>query len=158
MQDFDCNNIKNKYGDKAEMLLTYTDGLMYKIETENVYEDLRKYKELFDLSNCPKDSKYYNGENNLLVGKTKDETKVGPIRGFIWLKSKMYTFITEDNHESKKEKDIMKNVVDDELKYEDYKNVLFNRSYNPNHNIELNRINKIPLSSYDDKKYTSRWI
>ena len=70
----------------------------------------------------------------------------------------MYTFITEDNHESKKEKDIMKNVVDDELKYEDYKNVLFNRSYNPNHNIELNRINKIPLFSYDDKKYTLRWI
>ena len=67
----------------------------------------------------------------------------------------MYTFITEDNHESKKEKDIMKNVVDDKLKYEDYKNVLFNRSYNPNHNIGSNRINKIP---YDDKKYTLRWI
>ena len=58
MQDFDCNNIKNKYGDKAEMLLTYTDGLTYEIETENVYEDLCKYKELFDLSNYAKDSKY----------------------------------------------------------------------------------------------------
>ena len=58
MQDFDCNNIKNKYGDKAEMLLPYTDGLTYEIETENVYEDLCKYKELFDLSNYPKDSKY----------------------------------------------------------------------------------------------------
>ena len=28
----------------------------------------------------------------------------------------MYTFITEDSHESKKAKDINKNVADDELK------------------------------------------
>ena len=28
----------------------------------------------------------------------------------------MYTFIAEDNHESKKEKDINKNAFDDELK------------------------------------------
>ena len=48
-----------------------------------------------------------------------------PIKGFVGLKSKMYTFITEDNHESKK----AKGIIDDELKYEDYKNALFNRSY-----------------------------
>ena len=41
----------------------------------------------------------------------------------------MYTFITENNRESKKAKYINKNVVDDELKHQDYKNVLFNRSY-----------------------------
>ena len=41
----------------------------------------------------------------------------------------MYTFITEANHESKKAKGINKNIVDDELKYEDYKNVLPNRSH-----------------------------
>ena len=41
----------------------------------------------------------------------------------------MYTYITEENHEFKKAKGINKNFVDDELKYEDYKNVSFNRSY-----------------------------
>ena len=40
VQDFYYNYIKNKYGDKAEMLLTDTGSLIYKIETENVYEDL----------------------------------------------------------------------------------------------------------------------
>ena len=40
----------------------------------------------------------------------------------------MYTYITEGNHEFKKAKGINKNFVDDELKYEDYKNVFFNRS------------------------------
>ena len=43
-----------------------------------------------------------------------------------WIK--LYIFITEDNHESKKEKGSNKNVVDDELKNKDYKNILFNRS------------------------------
>ena len=51
MQDFHYDNIKNKYGDKSEMLLTATDGLMYKTKTENVYEDLYKDKELFNFSN-----------------------------------------------------------------------------------------------------------
>ena len=49
------------------MLLTNTDSLMYKIKTENVYEDLYKDKELLDFSSYPKDSKYYNGPNNLVV-------------------------------------------------------------------------------------------
>ena len=32
-----------------------------------------KYKELFDLSNFPKNSKYYCDENKKIVGKMKDE-------------------------------------------------------------------------------------
>ena len=32
MQDFDYDYIKNKYGDKTEMLLTDTDTLMYKLK------------------------------------------------------------------------------------------------------------------------------
>ena len=39
------------------------------------------------------------------------------IKGFAGLKSKMYTFITEDSHESQKAKGINKNVVNNELKY-----------------------------------------
>ena len=62
----------------------------------------------------------------------------------------MYTFVTR-NHESKK-KSSNKNVVDDELKYEDYKNVLFNRTRSKDHNIESYQTNKIYLSFYDDNK------
>ena len=72
MQDFHYNYIKNKYGDKAGMLLTDTDSIMYKIEAENFYEDINKDKELFDFSNYPKDSKYYNNVNDLVVDKMKD--------------------------------------------------------------------------------------
>ena len=55
------------------MLLTNTGSLMYKIETENVYDGLHKGKELFDFRNYSKDSKYYNGANNLVIGKMKDD-------------------------------------------------------------------------------------
>ena len=50
------------------------------------------------------------------------------MKGFVGLKSNMYTFITEGNHEFKKAKGINKNVVDDELKYKDYRNIYFNKS------------------------------
>ena len=68
----------------------------------------------------------------------------------------MYTFKKEDHNESKKAKDINKNVVDDELKHKDCKNVLFNRSYmrhemiriqNKDYNIGSYRSY---VSSYDD--------
>ena len=60
MYDFHYNYIWNKYGHKAEMFLTDTDSLMYKIEAENVCKDFEKDKELFDFSNYPKESEYCN--------------------------------------------------------------------------------------------------
>ena len=41
MQVFNCNHIKNKYGDKDEMLLTKTDSLMYKIKAKNIYDNFQ---------------------------------------------------------------------------------------------------------------------
>ena len=77
------------------------------------------------------------------------------MKGFLGLKSKMYTFITECNHESEKAKAINKNVVDDELKYEDYQNASLSRLYmrhemsriqSKDHNIGSSyKINKISL-------------
>ena len=39
-----------------------------------------------------------------------------PLKGFVVLKYKMYTFITKGNHEYKKTKAINKNVADDKIK------------------------------------------
>ena len=41
------------------MLVTDTDNVIYKIETQNVYEDFYKNKELFDFNNYKKDPKYF---------------------------------------------------------------------------------------------------
>ena len=53
---------------------------------------------LFDFGNYPEDSKFYDNANNLVVGKIKDETAGVPIKVFVGLRSKMYTFIKKDNH------------------------------------------------------------
>ena len=56
-----------------------------------------------------KSSKYYNNINNLVIGKMKNETFRMPIKTFARLKSKMYTFMTAENHESVK---VNENAVD----------------------------------------------
>jgi len=42
MYDFHYNYIKEKYKDKAKLLFTDRDSLIYHSETEDVYADIRK--------------------------------------------------------------------------------------------------------------------
>ena len=42
MFDFHYNYIRGKFGDKAELLFTDTDSLMYLIQTEDFYQDINK--------------------------------------------------------------------------------------------------------------------
>ena len=68
------------------MLLADTASLMHKIEAENVYENFCKDKELFEFSNYPKDSEFYNNSKNLVVCKMKNETCGLPIKRFYRIK------------------------------------------------------------------------
>ena len=110
------------------MLLADTDILMCKIETENIYEEFYKDKQLLDFSNYQKNPRYYDDSNNLVVVGMKYETFGVPIICFAGSKFKLYTIKTEDNLVSTKANGAGKDVVADELKFEDYKNVLLNRS------------------------------
>ena len=52
MYDFHCKYIKKKYEPKTKLLMTDTDSLMYEIQTEDFFEDIREdIKEKFDTSN-----------------------------------------------------------------------------------------------------------
>ena len=127
MQDFHFNCIQNKDGDKVEMLLTDSNSLMYKMETQNVHERLYKNKDLLDFSNYWKDLKYCGNSNDLRCS----------YKSFVGFKAKINTYIAKGIHEYKITKSINKSVLDDELKHEDYINFLFNRSYI---RYEINRI------------------
>ena len=55
MFDFHYNYIKDKYGDKAELLFTDADSLVYLVQTKDVYKDIEKdIKDKFDTSNFHK--------------------------------------------------------------------------------------------------------
>ena len=63
MYKFHCDCIKNKYGNKSRLLFVHTDGLIYEIKTEDVYEDFSKDKKMFDLNQYSMKSKYYDDLN-----------------------------------------------------------------------------------------------
>ena len=57
MYDFHSNFIKNNFD--AELLFTDTESLTYEIKSENVYEEIFKWKDSFHFSNYSKDSRSY---------------------------------------------------------------------------------------------------
>ena len=74
--DFHYNYIKSKYRNKAELLFTDTDSLMYQIEREDFYQDIAKdVTKRFDTSDYPEkhQSGIKTGVNNKIIGKFKDE-------------------------------------------------------------------------------------
>ena len=89
MYDFHYNFIKKSFD--AELLLTDTDSLTYEIKSENFYEEFFKLKYLFDFSNYPKDSNFFDEANETVIGKMKDEFGGVIVIEFVGLKSKMYS-------------------------------------------------------------------
>ena len=70
MYDFYYNFIKKNFN--AELLFTDTDSPTYEIKSEDVYNDLYKWKDLFDFKNYSKDSKFFDDANKNIIGKMKD--------------------------------------------------------------------------------------
>ena len=108
MYEFHYKYIKRKLN--ANLLFTDTDSLVYETETDDVYEDFNRHKNLFDFSD-PKDSKLFDPVNKKVIDKIKDEFKEKIISQFVGLKSKMYSLIDQDGEETKKAKGVYKNVV-----------------------------------------------
>ena len=50
-----------------------------------------KWKNLFDFSNYPKDSKFFDETNKNFIGKMKDEFRGVIVDEFVGLKSKIYS-------------------------------------------------------------------
>ena len=161
MYDFHYNYIKNKYGNRAKLLFTDTDSLTYEIEAEDVYKDFWNDKEMFDNSNYPENSPYYCNANKV-ISKFKDEACGVLIVEFIGLKSKMYSYVKDNQKGGKTAKDIKKNLIKNNIKHEDYKNVLLNNEQlhhkmktirSQKHQLGSYEINKVSLSCFDDKHY-----
>ena len=122
MYDFYFNYIREKYGNKAELLFTDTDSLMYELETEDFYKDILKdIKRKFDTSDYPEkhESGIKTGVNKKVIGKFKDEAAGKQIIHFTGLRAKLYCYKI-DGKEQKKCKGVKKYVVKKGISFEDY--------------------------------------
>ena len=108
MYDFHYNYIKKKYNNRARLLFTYMDSLTYEIEAEDLYKDFWNDKDMFDNSDYPESSLYYCNVNKKIIGKFKDEACGIPITEFIGLKSKMYSFVKDNEKGGRTAKGIKK--------------------------------------------------
>ena len=156
MYDFHYNYIKHKYGNKAKLLFTDTDSLTYEIETKDAYKDFFKDKSKFDNSDYPENSPYFNKTNKKVIGKFKDEAAGVPVVEFVGLRSKMYSYMKNNDEGGKTAKGIKKNIITKNIKHKDYKEVLvlFNNKQ-MHHTMKTIRSNNHQLGSYNYYNYSN---
>ena len=166
MFDFHYNYIKEKYGNKAELLFTDTDSLMFQIYTDDFYKDIiPDILTKFDTSDYPPNHKsgIPTGVNKKVIGMFKDEVAGKQITCFVGLRPKLYSFRIEEDREVKKCKGIKKNVIKKKLDFDDYVQCLFTGRKemrkmkiirSEKHEIYSKEVNKVALSNEDDKRTT----
>ena len=164
MFDFHYDYIRDKYNDRAELLFTDTDSLLYLIHTDDFYNDISQDIETkFDTSDYPPDHKsgILTGVNKKVIGMFKDEVAGRQITHFVGLRPKLYSFKVEDDKVVKKCKGIKKNVVKKGITFDDYIRCLFSGENqmksmkiirSENHDIYSKEINKVALSADDNKR------
>ena len=106
MYEFYYKYIKSKFDPKFSF--TDTDSLVYEIKTEDAYEDFYGDKNLFDFSDYPLNSKFFDRANRKINGKMKDEFKGRIISELVGLTSKMYSLISVGNKKVTKTKRVNK--------------------------------------------------
>ena len=117
---------------------------------------------MFHNSDYPKDSKFFDSTNKKVIGKFKDEAAVMPIREFVGLRSKMYSYVKDNGKNEKTAKDVRKYVIKKNITHDNYKDCLLNGKQmlhsmrtirSDHHQIGSYLLNKISLSCFDDKRY-----
>ena len=162
MYDFYYNDLKAKYADKIELLYTDTDSLLFKVETQDLYEDIYANKDNYDLSNFDPESKYFDPKNKKVIGKFKDEMGGKAIKEVVCIRSKMYSILTGEEQCIKKAKGVSKVVTKKELKHSNYLNCVYNKKASThtmtsirtnNHITNTIEQDKTSLSPLDTKRY-----
>ena len=164
MYDFWYDYLKPKYGDKVKLCYMDTDNFIVHIETEDFYEDIASnVDKWFDTSAYNEDNNrpLPIGKNKKVIGKFKDEMNGKIMIENYNARAKTYAFKLDDDKETKRAKGTKKCVIKKDLTFENYKeSVLKNkiiirsqlRFKSDHHNVYTEEIDKIAISSNDDKR------
>ena len=141
----------------AKLFFSDKDSLCYETKSENINEELFKWKDLFDFSNYPKDSKFFNETNKIVVGKMKYEFGGVIIDEFVGLKSKMCSIKKIDGKECNTAKGVSIAIECNKFKgvLSGKKTIRHNmkRIQSKKQKLGTHEIDKISLSCFDNKRY-----
>ena len=164
MYDFHYNYVMKKWPE-AQLCFTDTDSLLYKIETEDLFEDISEdVAEKFDTADFAEDHpKVLDGTlkrmNKKVLGMMKDETAGRQIEDFVGLGAKCYS-ILEADREKKRCKGIKKGTIK-RMSHKDWVTCLQSEKTlmkqmtcfrSKKHEISTVVLNKIALTAEDDKR------
>ena len=162
MYEFWYDYMKPKYGDNVKLCYMDTDSFIMHIKTEDFYKDIADdVEKRFDTSNYEVNRPLSTGKNKKVIRLMKDELGGKIMAEFKTLKPKSYSYIMNDGWSDKKAKGTKKCVIKRRLKFNDYKDCLLNneiilksqqRFKSERHDVYTEEINKIALSSNDDKR------
>ena len=157
------NLSENTEDSRKELILEDdTDSLTYEIETEDVYQDFWNEENKFDNCDYNEHSPYFDKTDKKVLGECEDEASGMPVVEFIGLRSKMYSYMRDNEKGGKTAKRIKKNVMKKDIKHENYKTLLFNKKQifhkrktiqSSDHQLGRYKLNKVSLSCFDDKRY-----
>ena len=162
MYEFWYGYMKPKYGNKVRSCYMDTDSFIMSIKTNDFYKDIANHVEKrFDISNYELNRPLPIGKNKKVIGLMKDELGGKIITEFVTLRPKTYSYLTDYGKEDKKAKGTKKCIIKRMIKFNDYKNCLLKdkvllklqqRLTSKKHDVYTENINKIVLSSNDDKR------
>ena len=127
-----------------------TNTFIIHIKTEDVYKDIANdVEKIFDTSNYEVDRPLPSRKNKKVIGLMKDELGGKSMTEFVALRSKTYSYLMEDGNGDKKAKGtkkcVIKRIHEVILKSQQ-------RFKSEAHNLYTEEINKVALSSNDDKR------
>ena len=161
MYEFQYDYMIPKYGNRIKLCYMDTDSYVYDIKTEDFYKDIAEDVETrFDTSAYSNNRPLPIGKNKKVIGLMKDELEGEIMKEFISLRPKMCSYKVGKS-EPKKCKGIKKCVVKKTTTFDDYKRCLFEGRdiyksqllfRSDKHEIKTLEVNKLALSSQDDKR------
>ena len=153
--------MKRKYGYNVKLCYMDTDSFIIHIKTVDCYKDIANdVEKKLDASNYEVNRLLPTGKNKRVIGLMKNELGGKILTEFVALRPKTYSYLMDDGWSDKKDKGT-KCVIKRRLKFNDYKDCLLNnqivlksqqRFKSERHDVYTEEINKIALSSNDDKR------
>ncbi|XP_071579878.1 uncharacterized protein [Temnothorax nylanderi] len=158
--DFHYDYMVPLYRERCKIMYTDTDSLIYFLECDDAYEDMKRDIARFDTSDYLENNAYrMPSVNKKVPGLMKDENDGAVMTEFVGLRAKMYALKVEGKSDTKKIKVVKRNVVARKITFNDYMHCLNDAMQQSRrqscirstlHEVHTVSELKLALSPYDD--------